>query len=92
VLTLATVPAILANGAEWYRSFGQGRSVGTQPFQLAGNVRRGLVVETPFGGVTPRDLIFGYGGGTASGRPFNAAQIGGPLGNLCGPSGISTFP
>lgn len=79
VLTLATVPAILANGADWYKSFGEGRSTGTQPFQLAGNIKRGGLVEVPFG-ITLRELIEDYGGGTASGRPLKAVQIGGPLG------------
>ncbi|MEQ9812835.1 MAG: NADH-ubiquinone oxidoreductase-F iron-sulfur binding region domain-containing protein [Azospirillaceae bacterium] len=79
VLTLATVPWILANGADAYKAYGMGRSRGTQPFQLAGNVKRGGLVEKAFG-VTIRDLIEGFGGGTASGRPFRAAQLGGPLG------------
>ncbi len=79
VLTLATVPAILANGAEWYKEYGEGRSHGTQPFQLAGNIKRGGLVEVPFG-ITLRQLVEEYGGGTASGRPLKAVQIGGPLG------------
>ncbi|MGE0253124.1 MAG: formate dehydrogenase beta subunit [Alphaproteobacteria bacterium] len=79
VLTLASVPAILARGAAVYRDFGSGRSRGTQAFQLAGNIRRGGLVEKAFG-VTIRELIEDFGGGTASGRPFRAAQLGGPLG------------
>ena len=79
VLSLATVPVILAKGAEFYKSFGMGRSHGTLPFQIAGNVKRGGLVEKAFG-VSIRDLIEGFGGGTATGRPFKAAQIGGPLG------------
>ncbi len=79
VLTLATVPVVLAKGADFYKSFGMGRSAGTQPFQLAGNIARGGLVEKAFG-VTIRELIEGFGGGTASGRPFRAAQLGGPLG------------
>jgi formate dehydrogenase iron-sulfur subunit len=79
VLTLATAPVVLAKGAAFYRDFGTGRSRGTQPFQLGGNLRRGGLVEKAFG-VTVRDLIEGFGGGTASGRPFKAAQLGGPLG------------
>lgn len=79
VLTLATVPVILAKGAEHYRDFGMGRSRGTQPFQLAGNIKRGGLVEKAFG-VTLRRLVEEFGGGTASGRPFRAAQVGGPLG------------
>ena len=79
VITLATVPWILERGAEAYRDFGMGRSRGTQPVQLAGNVARGGLVETAFG-ITLRELIEDYGGGTATGRPVRAVQIGGPLG------------
>ncbi|MFP5382368.1 MAG: formate dehydrogenase, partial [Gammaproteobacteria bacterium] len=79
VLTLASVPIILAKGAPFYRDFGMGRSLGTLPFQLAGNVRQGGLVERAFG-LTLRELVEGYGGGTASGRPLKAAQVGGPLG------------
>ena len=79
VLTLASVPAILAAGAAAYAALGVGRSRGTQVFQLGGNVARGGIVEVPFG-ATIRDLVEGHGGGTASGRPLRAVQIGGPLG------------
>ena len=79
VLTLATVPAILAEGAQVYMSKGVGRSVGTQVFQLAGNIARGGIVETAFG-VTLDALVNDYGAGTLSGRPVRAVQIGGPLG------------
>ncbi len=79
VLSLATVPVIMAEGPQAYRDYGMGRSRGTQAFQLAGNIERGGLVELAFG-VTIRELIEDYGGGTASGRPFRAAQIGGPLG------------
>jgi formate dehydrogenase iron-sulfur subunit len=79
VLTLATVPAILAGGAAAYRDLGVDRSRGTQVFQLGGNVARGGIVETAFG-VTLGELITGYGGGTRTGRPVRAVQVGGPLG------------
>ena len=79
VITLATVPLILARGAEFYRAYGVGRSHGTLPFQLAGNVRQGGLVEKAFG-LTLRELVFGFGGGTRSGRPIKAIQVGGPLG------------
>ena len=79
VISLATVPAILAHGAENYQDYGVGRSRGTLPFQLAGNIRRGGLVEKAFG-LTLRELIFDFGGGTASGRPVRAVQVGGPLG------------
>ncbi|MGF6723769.1 formate dehydrogenase iron-sulfur subunit [Paraburkholderia sp. GAS41] len=79
VITLATVPIIFARGAAFYQNFGMGRSRGTLPFQLAGNVKQGGLVELAFG-VTLRELLNDYGGGTASGRPARAVQVGGPLG------------
>ncbi|HTH58570.1 MAG TPA: NADH-ubiquinone oxidoreductase-F iron-sulfur binding region domain-containing protein [Paraburkholderia sp.] len=79
VITLATVPIIFAKGAPFYKHFGMGRSRGTLPFQIAGNVKQGGLVELAFG-VTLRELMFDYGGGTASGRPARAVQVGGPLG------------
>jgi formate dehydrogenase iron-sulfur subunit len=79
VITLATVPIIFAKGSAFYKNFGVGRSHGTLPFQLAGNIARGGLVELAFG-VTLRELMFDYGGGTASGRPARAVQVGGPLG------------
>jgi formate dehydrogenase iron-sulfur subunit len=80
VLSLAAATNILAEGADRYRNFGSGRSRGTLTVQLAGNIRRGGLVEIPFGS-TLRDLVMGYGGGTASGRPLRAVQVGGPLGS-----------
>ncbi|WP_153099671.1 formate dehydrogenase beta subunit [Paraburkholderia hayleyella] len=85
VITLATVPVIFARGAAFYRDFGMGRSRGTLPFQLAGNVRQGGLVERAFG-VTLRELLFTYGGGSASGRPIRAVQVGGPLGTYVPPA------
>ena len=79
VVTLATVPIIFARGAEFYRGFGMGRSRGTLPFQLAGNIRQGGLVELAFG-ITLRELVFDYGAGTCNGRPVRAIQVGGPLG------------
>ena len=79
VISLASVPIILARGAAFYQDFGLGRSRGTLPFQLAGNVRHGGLVERAFG-TTLRELVFDFGGGTRSGRPVKAIQVGGPLG------------
>jgi formate dehydrogenase iron-sulfur subunit len=79
VLSLATVPPVLAQGAEAFRALGVGRSRGTQVFQLAGNIKHGGIVETAFG-VTLGELVEEFGGGTASGRPVRAVQVGGPLG------------
>ena len=85
LVTLATVPAILDHGAAWYAGYGMGRSRGTLPIQLAGNVRRGGLIEKAFG-VTLRALIEDFGGGTRSGRPVRTAQVGGPLGAYIPPS------
>ena len=79
VITLASVPIIFANGAAHYRDFGMGRSRGTLPIQLAGNLKYCGLVEKAFG-VTLRELLYDYGGGSASGRPIRAVQVGGPLG------------
>lgn len=79
VLSFASVPAIMAGGAAAFAGLGVGRSRGTQVFQLGGNVARGGVVETAFG-ITLGELVDGFGGGTASGRPVRAVQVGGPLG------------
>jgi formate dehydrogenase iron-sulfur subunit len=79
VISLASVPWIMANGAKAYADFGVGRSRGTLPIQLAGNVKRGGLIELPFG-PTLRELIEDYGGGTETGRPVRAVQVGGPLG------------
>jgi len=79
VVTLASVPTILDKGAAFYRDYGMGRSRGTLPMQLAGNLKRAGLVERAFG-LTLRELIEDYGGGTVSGRPVRAIQVGGPLG------------
>jgi formate dehydrogenase iron-sulfur subunit len=79
LVSLASVPAILADGADAYRDVGFGRSRGTMPIQLAGNVRHGGLLEVAFG-VTLGELVDDFGGGTATGRPVRAVQVGGPLG------------
>ena len=79
VITLASVPIILDKGGQFYADYGMGRSRGTLPFQLAGNIKRGGLVEKAFG-LTLRELLYDYGGGSASGRPIRAVQVGGPLG------------
>jgi formate dehydrogenase iron-sulfur subunit len=79
VLSLASVPIILDKGGTFYKEFGMGRSRGTMPLQLAGNIKHGGLVERAFG-LTLRELIEDFGGGTYSGRPIRAVQVGGPLG------------
>jgi formate dehydrogenase iron-sulfur subunit len=79
VISLATVPIILDKGGAYYRDFGMGKSRGTLTIQLAGNIKRGGLVEKAFG-LTLREAIYDFGGGTHSGRPLRAVQIGGPLG------------
>jgi formate dehydrogenase iron-sulfur subunit len=79
VLSFAAVPWILANGATAYADYGMGRSLGTLPVQLGGNVKHGGLIEVAFG-VTLRTIVEDFGGGTLSGRPVRAVQVGGPLG------------
>jgi formate dehydrogenase iron-sulfur subunit len=85
VLSLAAVPFILARGAEAYAAVGFGRSRGTMPVQLAGNVKHGGLYEIGFG-ITLGELVNDIGGGTASGRPVRSVQVGGPLGAYFPPS------
>jgi formate dehydrogenase iron-sulfur subunit len=79
VISLASVPIILARGATFYKEFGTGKSRGTLPIQLAGNLKRGGLVERAFG-VSLHELLYDYADGSASGRPIRTVQIGGPLG------------
>lgn len=79
VMSLASVPVILSEGGKYYQDFGMGRSRGTMPIQLAGNVKYGGLVEVAFG-ISLGELIHDFGGGTHSGRPVRTAQVGGPLG------------
>jgi formate dehydrogenase iron-sulfur subunit len=89
VITFASVPIILDKGTEHYRDFGMGRSRGTLPIQLAGNIKHGGLVEKAFG-VTLRELLYDYGGGSATGRPIRAVQVGGPLGGYLPESQFDT--
>jgi formate dehydrogenase iron-sulfur subunit len=79
VISLASVPIILDKGGEYYRDYGMGRSRGTLPIQIAGNVKHPGLFEAAFG-ITLREILYTYGGGSASGRPIRAVQVGGPLG------------
>lgn len=89
VISLATVPVIFEKGAAHYADFGLGRSKGTMPIQIAGNVRYGGLFETAFG-MPLGDLVNEIGGGTATGRPVKAVQVGGPLGAYLPPSAFKT--
>ena len=89
VLTLATVPWVMANGAEAYAAYGMGRSRGTMPIQIAGNVKYGGLFETAFG-ITLGELVNDIGGGSGSGRPVRCVQVGGPLGAYHPPSQFDT--
>jgi len=80
VLTLASVPMILSEGAQMYKNLGTEKSKGTQVFQIAGNIKQGGIFETPFG-VTLNELVNNYGAGTLSGKKIKAVQVGGPLGS-----------
>ena len=79
VIALASVPIILDKGGEYYRDYGMGRSRGTLPIQIAGNIKHPGLFEAAFG-ITLREILYTYGGGSASGRPIRAVQVGGPLG------------
>lgn len=89
VLTLAAVPFILANGGKAYADYGTGKSRGTMPIQLAGNIKYGGLYETAFG-VSLGELVNDIGGGTGTGRPVRAVQVGGPLGAYFPPSLFDT--
>jgi formate dehydrogenase iron-sulfur subunit len=89
VITFASVPIILDRGAEYYQHFGMGRSRGTLPMQLAGNIKYGGLVEIAFG-MSLRELMYDFGGGSLSGRPIRAVQVGGPLGSYLPESQFDT--
>jgi formate dehydrogenase iron-sulfur subunit len=89
VISLASVPIILDKGGDYYRDFGMGRSRGTLPIQLAGNIKHAGLIEKAFG-ITLRELLYDYGGGSASGRPIRAVQVGGPLGSFMPESQFDT--
>ncbi len=89
VISLASVPVILDKGAAFYRNFGVGRSHGTIPIQIAGNVKHGGLFEAAFG-MTLGEIVEGIGGGTATGRPVKAVQVGGPLGAYFPPALFDT--
>ena len=79
VISLATIPIILDKGAKYYADYGMGRSKGTLPIQLAGNLKKTGLIEKAFG-ITLRELLYDYGEGSATGKPIKAVQVGGPLG------------
>jgi len=79
VISLATIPIIMDKGAAYYADFGVGRSKGTLPIQLAGNIKNTGLIEKAFG-ITLRELLYDFGGGSATGKPIKAVQVGGPLG------------
>ena len=79
VISLATIPIILDKGGQYYADYGMGRSRGTLPIQLAGNIKQGGLVELAFG-ATLRELLYDFGGGSFTGKPIRAVQVGGPLG------------
>ena len=89
VLSLSSVPIVLAKGGAFYRDFGMGKSRGTMPIQLAGNIRHGGLYEVAFG-ITLGELVNDIGGGTKSGRPVRAVQVGGPLGAYFPPALFDT--
>jgi formate dehydrogenase iron-sulfur subunit len=89
VISLATIPVIFEKGAEYYANFGLGRSKGTIPLQIAGNVKHGGLYEIAFG-LPLGEIVNDIAGGTRSGRPVKAVQVGGPLGAYFAPSQFDT--
>jgi formate dehydrogenase iron-sulfur subunit len=89
VISLASVPIILDKGGDFYRDFGMGRSRGTLPLQLAGNLKYAGLVELAFG-ATLREVLYDFGGGSATGKPIRAVQVGGPLGSYLPESQFDT--
>ena len=79
VISLATIPIIMDKGGSYYADFGVGRSKGTLPIQLAGNLKNTGLIEKAFG-ITLRELLYDFGGGSATGKSIKAVQVGGPLG------------
>ena len=90
VISLATIPIILDKGAQYYADYGMGRSRGTLPIQLAGNIKYGGLVELAFG-ATLRELLYDFGGGSFTGKPIRAVQVGGPLGAFLPESQFDTL-
>lgn len=80
VVSLASVPIILSQGAQFYQDYGMGRSRGTLAFQLSGNIKQGGLIEKAFG-ISLKELLYDFGGGSASGLPLKSVQVGGPLGS-----------
>jgi len=89
VLSLSSVPVILDKGAEFYKNFGTGRSRGTITIQLAGNIKQGGLIELGFG-TSLREILYDFGGGSATGKPIRAVQAGGPLGAYMHPKHFDT--
>ncbi|MBT4161118.1 MAG: formate dehydrogenase, partial [Gammaproteobacteria bacterium] len=89
VITFCSVPWIVRHGGAAYREYGVGDSSGTMPFQLSGNVKQGGLIEIPFG-MPLGEFIDAFSGGTRSGRPIKAVQIGGPLGAYLSPAQFDT--
>jgi formate dehydrogenase iron-sulfur subunit len=89
VISLSSVPIVLDKGADFYKNFGSGRSRGTLTIQLTGNVKRGGLIEIAFG-LPLREILYDFGGGSATGRPIRAVQSGGPLGAYVPPSQFDT--
>ncbi|MBT4570673.1 MAG: formate dehydrogenase, partial [Nitrosomonadales bacterium] len=89
VISLATIPIILDKGSKFYADFGMGRSKGTLPIQLAGNLKQTGLIEKAFG-ITLRELLYDFGGGSATGKKIKAVQVGGPLGTFLPESQFDT--
>ena len=89
VETLASIPAIILNGAEWYSQYGTEKSKGTKVFALAGGIVNTGIIEVPIGKPLG-DILFNIGGGMLDKKKFKAAQIGGPSGGCVTPDNLNT--
>ena len=89
VETFANIPAIINNGASWFRKSGTEDSPGTKVFALGGKINNTGLVEVPMG-TTLREIIYEIGGGIPNGRKFKAVQTGGPSGGCITSNNLDT--
>ena len=89
VETFANIPAIINNGASWFRKYGTEDSPGTKVFALGGKINNTGLVEVPMG-TTLREIIYEIGGGIPNGRKFKAVQTGGPSGGCITSNNLDT--
>ncbi len=89
VETWANIPVVLLKGSKWFSNIGTATSKGTKVFALTGKINNTGLIEVPMG-TTLREIIYDIGGGIDSGKPFKAAQTGGPSGGCITPEFLDT--